>query len=414
MRKGNIKYILSISLLLIGGLACKKGGGGDDNSTSNTPAAIAVLPKLETTTAADITTTSATIKAAVTDKGSSSVTEQGVVWSSTANPTLANNKAGVSTISGSGAFTSEIKGLTASTKYYVRAFAVNKAGVAYGNEIEFTTADIAGATFGFSPLYIVGSTVAAADIEVLTDGGDAVTERGIVYASTPSPTIKSSKVKHNNAGLGKFRVSLKDLTPKTTYYARAYAINSKGASYSSEVTFKTIAKGNVTYTINKSSNPTNEEMDVYARIKEAADSACWYLNNYTSATKNITLNYVPDVATADATNTGWVRYGKNTTYQKLRTTLHEFNHTLGTGTTDWWTGTAIVNGVYTGSSVNTLLKKITGKDAPLNGDRMHWWPYGLNQDSEVTSSWDYVYNCLIIEAMRKDGLPEWSSGTYTP
>ncbi|WP_293785960.1 hypothetical protein [uncultured Pedobacter sp.] len=398
-------------LILFGG--CKKAEKVAETTTPKTETTGAVAT-LTTSAFTNITTTSAMSGGVVSDKGGSPVTDQGVCWSTSPKPTMDNNKSGVVSASGSGVFTSEIKGLTASTKYYVRAFAVNKAGVAYGNEMELTTANIAGATFGFSPLYIVGSTVAAADIEVLTDGGDAVTERGIVYASTPSPTINSSKVKHNNAGLGKFRVSLKDLTPKTTYYARAYAINSKGASYSSEITFKTIAKGNVTYTINKSSNPTNEEMDVYARIKAAADSACWYLNNYTSATKNITLNYVPDVATADATNTGWVRYGKNTTYQKLRTTLHEFNHTLGTGTTDWWTGTAIVNGAYTGSTVNTLLKKITGKDAPLNGDKQHWWPYGLNQDSEVSSSWDYVYNCLIIEAMRKDGLPEWSSGTYTP
>ncbi|GGH19226.1 hypothetical protein [Pedobacter zeae] len=413
MKTQSKKYLIAACFIiaLIGG--CKKTEKVAEITTAKTEVT-GTVATLTTSEFTSITTTGAISGGTIINKGSSAVTDQGICWSTSPKPTIESKKAGVVSINGSGVFISQLTGLTASTKYYVRAFAINKAGVAYGNEIELTTASIAGATFGFSPMYIIGSTVAAADIEVLTDGGDAITERGIVYASLPNPTVSSSKVKHNNAGLGKFRLSLKGLTPKTTYYARAYAINAKGVSYSSEVTFKTIAKGNVTYTINKSSNPTEEEINAYARITAAADSACWYLNNYTSATKNITLNYVPGVGTADATNTGWVRYGTNATYQKLRTTLHEFNHTLGTGTTDWWTGTAIVNGIYTGNTVNTLLKKITGKDTPLNGDRQHWWPYGLNQDSEVSSSWDYVYNCLIIEAMRKDGLPEWSSGTYTP
>ncbi|MBO9674084.1 MAG: hypothetical protein J7577_11610 [Sphingobacteriaceae bacterium] len=407
------RYLIAVCFIIALSGGCKKTEKVAETTTTKAEVTGSVAT-LTTTEFTSITTTGAISGGTITDKGSSAVTDQGICWSTSPKPTIESKKVGVVSINGSGVFTSQLTGLTASTKYYVRAFAINKAGVAYGNEIELTTASIAGSTFGFSPMYIIGSTVAAADIEVLTDGGDAITERGIVYASSPNPTVSNNKVKHNNAGLGKFRVSLKSLTPKTTYYARAYAINAKGVSYSSEVTFKTIAKGNVTYTINKSSNPTDEEINAYARITAAADSACWYLNNYTSATKNITLNYVPGVGTADATNTGWVRYGTNATYQKLRTTLHEFNHTLGTGTTDWWTGTAIVNGIYTGNTVNTLLKKITGKDTSLNGDKQHWWPYGLNQDSEVSSSWDYVYNCLIIEAMRKDGLPEWSSGTYTP
>ncbi|MNR30625.1 hypothetical protein D3C85_1480910 [compost metagenome] len=90
------------------------------------------------------------------------------------------------------------------------------------------------------------------------------------------------------------------------------------------------------------------------------------------------------------------------------------NHTLGTGTSTWWTG-KIVGGKYQGTHVNELLKKIQNSsvDVKLSGDSQHWWPYGLNQNSEVSSSWDYVYNCLIIEAMRKDGMTAYS-GAYTP
>ncbi|MGE7287158.1 hypothetical protein [Pedobacter suwonensis] len=220
-------------------------------------------------------------------------------------------------------------------------------------------------------------------------------------------------MKHSNKGLGKFRVSLKDLTPKTTYYARAYAINAKGVSYSSEVIFKTIAKGNFTYTFNKSQNPGAEELAAYSRLQVAIDSAAWYFNNYTSVTKHVYLNYVDGVPTADANNQGWMRFGTNSSYQNLRTMLHEGSHTLGTGTSSWWWNT-LVNGKLQAPSVTAILRLITNDStAQLSGDSQHYWPYGLNQNSEVTTSWDFAYTCLIIEAMRKDGLTEFS-GTYTP
>lgn len=402
-------FFCAIFTLFVG---CKKTEKVAEATTTNTEVNGSVAT-VTTTAFTNITTTGAMCGGTITNKGSSAVTDQGICWSTSPKPTIDSKKVGVVSINGAGIFTSQLTGLTASTKYYVRAFAVNKTGVAYGNEIELTTANIASATFGFLPMYIVGSTVAAANIEVLTDGGDAVTERGIVYASSPNPTISSSKVKHNNAGLGKFRVSLKELTPKTTYYARAYAINAKGTSYSNEVTFKTIAKGNFTYTFNKSQNPGAEELAAYGRLQIAIDSAAWYLNNYTSVTKHVYLNYVDGVPTADANNQGWMRFGSNSSYQNLRTMLHEGSHTLGTGTSSWW-GNTLVNGKLQAPSVTAILRLITNDNtAQLSGDSQHYWPYGLNQNSEVTSSWDFTYTCLIIEAMRKDGLTEFS-GAYTP
>ncbi|MGN7783820.1 hypothetical protein ACTJIJ_04810 [Niabella sp. 22666] len=143
----------------------------------------------------------------------------------------------------------------------------------------------------------------------------------------------------------------------------------------------------------------------------AIDSAVWYVNNYTSAVKHVWINYVPGVSTADANNEGWMRFGTGEGYQNLRTMLHELNHTFGTGTTSWWTG-KIVGGKYQGNFANELLNKIQkSTGVQLSGDTQHWWPYGLNQNSEVTSSWDYVFNCLLIEQMRKDGLS--AAGAWT-
>lgn len=267
--------------------------------------------------------------------------------------------------------------------------------------------------FTVTPMYIIGSTLASCDVEVNSDGGEAITQRGICWGVAANPTINDSK-SQNGAGLGKFRGRMNGLTERTTYHLRAYAVNASGVSYSNDITFKTIGKGHITYTFNKATNPTAEQLAAYGRMQIAIDSAIWYIENYTSASKHVWLNYDPGVPTADANNEGWMRFGANSGFQNLRTMLHEMDHTLGTGTTSWWSG-KIVAGKFQGTYTNELLGKIQNiASVQLNGDSQHWWPYGLNQNSEVSSSWDYVYNCILIEAMRKDGLPTSTSGPYTP
>ena len=69
--------------------------------------------------------------------GGLQVTSRGVCWSTSHNPTYANNH--TSDNSGIGNFTSNLTGLTKNTTYYIRAYATNIAGISYGNEISFTT-----------------------------------------------------------------------------------------------------------------------------------------------------------------------------------------------------------------------------------------------------------------------------------
>jgi uncharacterized protein (TIGR02145 family) len=66
----------------------------------------------------------------------------------------------------------------------------------------------------------------------LEDGGADITERGFVFSTQSDPTIgSSSQVSVDGTSRG-FEVTLSNLTPNTTYYVRAYAINSEGTSYS--------------------------------------------------------------------------------------------------------------------------------------------------------------------------------------
>jgi uncharacterized protein (TIGR02145 family) len=94
-------------------------------------------PTLTTTAVSNITATSATSGGTIISDGGSPIISRGVCWSTTQNPTLENSK----TVdeSGIGVFTSAITGLTPSTTYYVRAYATNSNGTAYGQQQSLTT-----------------------------------------------------------------------------------------------------------------------------------------------------------------------------------------------------------------------------------------------------------------------------------
>lgn len=95
------------------------------------------LPELSTTPMTDITSVSFTGGGNVTSDGGAVVTTRGVCWSKSFNPALSDN---ITTDgAGAGRFSSSITGLTSGTDYYVRAYATNNIGTAYGNEFIFIT-----------------------------------------------------------------------------------------------------------------------------------------------------------------------------------------------------------------------------------------------------------------------------------
>ena len=91
------------------------------------------------TTSTPLAVNSVTVKAGgvVTDSGHVPVTERGICYSTTVNPTISNNR--IAKGSGLGSFDTTINGLTAGTTYYIRAYAINSVGVAYGNQQSILT-----------------------------------------------------------------------------------------------------------------------------------------------------------------------------------------------------------------------------------------------------------------------------------
>jgi uncharacterized protein (TIGR02145 family) len=104
----------------------------------------ATLPELSTSPITNITSSSLTCGGKITSEGGSIVIARGVCWSTHSNPTVNDNI--ITDGTGSGSFISVITGLESGTDYYLRAFATNGTGTAYGNAFVLITplADIDG------------------------------------------------------------------------------------------------------------------------------------------------------------------------------------------------------------------------------------------------------------------------------
>jgi uncharacterized protein (TIGR02145 family) len=202
------------------------------------------IPQLTTSDVTEITDVSAKCGGQVLSDGGSLVTSRGVCWSLSNNPSINDNN----TVDGQGAgsFVSTITGLSANTTYYVRAYAMNEKGVAYGSIMSFTT--LQGKTAPqLSTLAIssISNTDAVGGGVILNDGGEAITERGICWSTTHSPT-KDENIVTDNGSNDSFMCSITGLTKNTTYYVRAFASNSVGTAYGQEVEFTTL--NNITVT----------------------------------------------------------------------------------------------------------------------------------------------------------------------
>ena len=98
------------------------------------------LPEVKTAEVEDITESEAVSGGEVVSDGGAEVTARGICWSTKQNPTIEDDK--TTDGSGVGTFASEMTDLEADTKYYVRAYATNEKGTAYGEEVSFTTEEV--------------------------------------------------------------------------------------------------------------------------------------------------------------------------------------------------------------------------------------------------------------------------------
>ena len=202
--------------------------------------AVANPATVSTAAISKISTVTATCGGTISSNGGGAITESGVVWSTTPNPTTADSKTTENATSGS--YISNLSGLIAGTTYYVRAYATNSAGTSYGNQESFTTlANIVAPTVTtVSQSQIMNKSFVISG-NVTDWGGAEVTERGIVYSKTANPTLENAIKVSSGTGTGAFSSYAYGVDPSTLYYVRTFATNSAGTSYGSQATVTTKA-----------------------------------------------------------------------------------------------------------------------------------------------------------------------------
>ena len=200
------------------------------------------VPTVTTSMVADITETSATCGGNVTSDGGSSVTERGICWAITQNPTTDDSS--VSSGTGTGSFTCEMSELSPNTTYYVRAYAINRVGVSYGTSKSFTTLEAGSGNtvpdITTNPVTEISINTAVCGGTITSDGGATITQRGICWSTSANPVANTDATAvHENNGTGSYSCVMSELTPNTTYYVRAFATNEKGTAYGDDRSFTT-------------------------------------------------------------------------------------------------------------------------------------------------------------------------------
>ena len=211
---------------------------GDEINFMTLP--VAEIPTLTTTAATSITVITATSGGNVINDGGATITARGVCWSTSINPTTANNITTDGT--GTGGFISSITGLTMGTTYYARAYATNSVGTAYGNELSFVT--LAPPTITTTAISSIDINTAISGGNIVSDGGATISARGVCWSTSANPTI-ANNITTNGTGIGTFISSISGLTTGITYYVRAYATNIAGTAYGNQLSFTTLAIGNI-------------------------------------------------------------------------------------------------------------------------------------------------------------------------
>lgn len=190
-------------------------------------------PAVTTAEVLDITSSAASCGGTVTSDGGDPVTSRGICWSMNPEPTIADSV--TTNGAGTGAFASQMSGMTGNTTYYVRAYATNNAGTGYGNEISFVTSPAVPVLTTNEVTAIMAATATSGG-NITSDGGSPITARGVCWSTSPNPDITGNKTS-NGTGTGNFNSSIMLLTPNTTWYVRAYATNSIGTVYGNEISF---------------------------------------------------------------------------------------------------------------------------------------------------------------------------------
>jgi len=263
-----------------------------------------------------------------------------------------------------------------------------------------------------NPAYARGATMAFGRMSVSGIDATDIAAQGFCYAKDNSnPTINDEVSQYELQNNGTI-YWLKNLTPASKYFMRAYIKTNEGkVRYGKVIKFYTLPKGQITYNMRSGGDSAT-----VARITNAVKTAVDYWNNLTEMKdQHFNVGYNSGTPTADCSYGGYIRVGSNTSYQATGTLLHEMLHGVGVipYETQWYytnlreraDGSGRGTGHWLGDRVTAVLSFWDNTTEQLNGDFQHMWPYGINGAFEDKHT-DVLYigNSLICQALGEDGL----------
>ncbi|MCR5130778.1 MAG: hypothetical protein K6C10_04875 [Prevotella sp.] len=272
--------------------------------------------------------------------------------------------------------------------------------------------------------FVRGATLAFGRMTVSGVSSSDIAEQGFCYSTeTNEPTVNDLTATDYITNSGRI-YELKDLTPATKYYMRAYAKTKSGeVAYGDVIKFYTIPQGNITWNFHNKGDAATE-----ARITNAVNEAISYFNSMTSVVKTFDITYSAGTPTADCNYTSqpWMNVGPNTSYQRCGTIMHEMQHGLGLipYSTQWYysvlrekvDGSGRGTGHWLGDRVSEALRFWDNNTTEqLNGDYQHMWPYGINGAHEDNGQPSlYLANAMLCQALGEDGLEHTSNHFADP
>ena len=205
--------------------------------SSRTFTTLATVPTVETDPVTNITTVAALGHGKIVSNGGSAVTEHGVCWGTSADPTIAGSHTEDGPTDVLGGFFSSLTGLSAGTVYYVRAYATNSNGTGYGGNRSFTTYSIGLPIVTTEAVSSIEDTNAVGNGTIESDGGSSITAHGVCWSTEENPDLTDIFTDKGTGEVGAFTSAMTGLTENTQYFVKAYAINGSGEAFGEQVTF---------------------------------------------------------------------------------------------------------------------------------------------------------------------------------
>jgi len=199
----------------------------------------ALSNKIELTlTQNSVTGSSVDLTCSVTNPDKISISEHGLCWNTSGNPTISDTKTEEGTLN-STSFNKNIESLNPSTDYYIKAYITFQGITIYSTQVKITTTDGLPSGITTTAISDITATTATSGGNITDDGGFEITARGVCWSTSTNPTITDSHTT-DGTGTGSFTSSLTGLDVNTTYYVRSYATNETETVYGNEISFTTL------------------------------------------------------------------------------------------------------------------------------------------------------------------------------